>query len=87
MTPKEIENRVLECFLEVAADVDPTTLQRDASFRDQFDFDSMDTLNFAIGLHKTFAIDIPETAYRELASLNKAVAFVTRELAKQTTSS
>lgn len=37
----------------------------------------VDTLNFAIGLHKQFGIEVPETQYRELASLAKTVAFVT----------
>jgi acyl carrier protein len=80
MSSAEIEQRVLEVFLDVAPDVDPQRLQREVPFRDQFDFDSMDTLNFAIGLHKAFAIDIPETQYRELASLGQTVAFVARRI-------
>jgi mannose-1-phosphate guanylyltransferase len=47
---------------------------------DQFDVDSMDTFNFAIALNKTFGIDIPETDYRELASLAKAAAYVRAQL-------
>ena len=77
MSASSIEQQVLAVFLEVAPDVDATHLKRDLPFRDQFDFDSMDTLNFAIGLHKQFGIDVPETQYRELASLAKATAFVT----------
>jgi acyl carrier protein len=78
MSASAIEQRVLDVFLQVAPDVDPVGLKRDVPFRDQFDFDSMDTLNFAIGLHKQFGIEVPETQYRELASLAKATAFVTR---------
>jgi acyl carrier protein len=74
---------VLQLFLDIAPDVDPAVLDRAVAFRDQFDFDSMDTLNFAIALHQAFAIDVPETDYRELASLNKAVAYVARQLAAQ----
>lgn len=83
MTPVEIEQRVLASFLDVAPDVDPAKLKRDVPFRDQFDFDSMDTLNFAIGLHKAFAIEIAETQYRELASLGKAIAFVEQQLRRR----
>ena len=57
------------------------TLRRDVAFRDQFDFDSMDTLNFAIGLSESFSIEVPETAYRRLASLAKAVDYVREQLA------
>lgn len=77
MNVSSLEQQVLAVFLQVAPDVDPARLKRAVPFRDQFDFDSMDTLNFAIGLHKQFGIDVPETQYRELASLAKAVAFVT----------
>lgn len=76
MSATSIEQQVLAVFLQVAPDVDPARLKCDVPFRDQFDFDSMDTLNFAIGLHKQFGIDVPETRYRELASLAKTVAFV-----------
>jgi acyl carrier protein len=78
-----VEQRVLQLFLDIAPDVDPAVLDRAVAFREQFDFDSMDTLNFAIALHQAFAIDVPETDYRELASLNKAVAYVARQLAAQ----
>lgn len=82
MNATEIEQQVLNQFLEVAPDVEPAQLQRDAPFRDQFDFDSMDTLNFAIGLHKTFNIEIPETDYRQLASLASAVAYVSAAMSR-----
>ena len=80
MNATSIEQQVLAVFLEVAPDVDAARLKREVPFRDQFDFDSMDTLNFAIGLHKQFEIDVPETQYRELASLAKATAFVSAAL-------
>jgi acyl carrier protein len=84
MNPLELEQRVLKLLLDVAPDVDPTTLRRDVPFRDQFDFDSMDTLNFAISLHQTFGVDVPETDYRELASLASASAYVLAALDRQT---
>ena len=80
MTAHDVEQRVLQLFLGIAPDVDPAALDHAAAFREQFDFDSMDTLNFAIALHQAFGIDVPETDYRELASLSKAVAYVRRRL-------
>ena len=80
MNVREIEGRVLQIFLSIAADVDAERLQRGVPFRDQFDFDSMDTLNFAIGLHEAFGIEVPQTEYRELASLDSTVAYVSRQL-------
>lgn len=83
MTALDVEQRVLQLFLDIAPDVDPAGLDRAMAFRDQFDFDSMDTLNFAIALHQAFGIEVPETDYRELASLNRAAAYVQRQLAAQ----
>lgn len=83
MNESDIERRALAIFLEVAPDVDPAKIERDVAFRDQFDFDSMDTLNFAIGLHKAFGIEIPETNYRHLASLGGAVAYIRGELERK----
>lgn len=82
MTPQEIEQRVLQAFLDVAPDVDPAHLERDVAFRDQFDFDSMDTLSFAIGLHQAFGIEVPETDYRELASVRAATDYLAKRLAR-----
>jgi acyl carrier protein len=52
-------------------------VQLDVNFRDQFDFDSMDTLNFVIGLHKASNIEIPKMDYLKLASLDNCVTYVT----------
>ncbi len=80
MTPSEVEARVLGVLLSVAPDVDASTLRREVAFREQFDFDSMDTLNFAIGLNRELGIEVPETEYRELGSLSRAIAFARRQL-------
>ena len=38
--------------------------------------DSMDLLNFVIGLHKELAVDIPETDYPRLATLDGCVDYL-----------
>ena len=73
---EELKAKILALLTDVAPDVDPTSVQANVDFRDQFDFDSMDTLNFAIGLHKAFNIEIPETDYPKLASLSKCMEYV-----------
>jgi len=87
MNDTEIESRVLELLLAIAPDVDRAKLVRAVPFRQQFDFDSMDTLNFAISLSESFGIEVPETEYRELASLAKTVDYVSRKVAAAPTTS
>ena len=61
---------------EVAPDVEAASVLPGIDFRDQFDFDSMDTLNFAIALHREFGVDVPERDYARLASLEKCAAYL-----------
>jgi acyl carrier protein len=68
--------RVLELVTEIAPDVDPASVIPGIDFRDQFDFDSMDMLNFAIALHRDLGVEVPETDYSQLASLDKCVAYL-----------
>lgn len=76
MNRDELRSRVVELLTRVAPDVDPATLLPGVDFRDQFDFDSMDTLNFAIEIHRSLGVDVPETDYAKLASLDKCVAYL-----------
>lgn len=80
ITPASLRATVLEALLDVAPDVDAATLDPAAPFRAQFDFDSMDHLNFVIGLHRKLGVDVPETDYVELASLDGCVRYLSRAL-------
>ena len=74
----ELKAKLLTLLTDVAPDVDPATVQANVDFREQFDFDSMDQLNFAIAIHKAFNIEIPEADYPKLASLDKCVSYIAR---------
>ena len=76
MDRAELARRVLSLVTEIAPDVDAAGVLPGVAFRDQFDFDSMDTLNFAIALHRELGVDVPETDYAQLASLDKCVAYL-----------
>jgi acyl carrier protein len=81
MTRAELEKAVLDALTEVAPDVDASQVNRSARFRDQFDFDSMDTLNLVTALHRTLGVDIPEADYPRLASLDEALLYLERKVA------
>lgn len=81
MNREELTKRVLELLTEIAPDVDPASVIPGVAFRDQFDFDSMDTLNFAIALNREFAVEVPESDYSQLASLEKCVAYLAPRIA------
>ena len=78
--PTQIPARVLTLLTNVAPDIDPAAVAPDRDLRDQFDFDSMDTLHFATEISREFGIDVPEKDYVRLASLKKACDYVQEKL-------
>jgi acyl carrier protein len=73
-------DRVLKVLASVAPDIEPGAVAIDVNLRDQFDFDSMDTLHFAIGLKRELGVDIPDTDFRELASIGRCVKYLQKHL-------
>jgi hypothetical protein len=80
VTPDALREAVVAALLDVAPDVEPTALDAARPFRDQFDFDSMDQLNFVLGLHGRLGVDVPEADYPRLATLDGCVSYLTAAL-------
>lgn len=76
MTKEESKIAVLAALRRVAPEVDPAALRPDVPIRDQADLDSMDFLNFMLELHTALGVDVPETAYRDVATLDGCIAYV-----------
>jgi acyl carrier protein len=76
MNRDQLAAHVVALVTGIAPDVDPASVIPGIDFRDQFDFDSMDTLNFAIALHRDLGVDVPEADYSRLASIDKCVAYL-----------
>ena len=73
MTKDELRATVLRVLGEIAPEADLDRIKPAVSFRDQLDLDSMDFLNFVIGLHQALGVDIPESDYPKLVSLEGCV--------------
>jgi acyl carrier protein len=67
---------VQRVLARIAPEADPTALDGAIDLRDQLDIDSMDFLNFVIGLHREFAIEVPEADYPRLRTLDGCVDYV-----------
>ncbi len=79
MTREETRATVLRVLGEIAPEADLASLAPDVGFRDQLDLDSMDVLNFVVGLHAALGVEIPESDYPELATLNGCVEYLMAE--------
>lgn len=73
---EEIRATTLRILGEIAPEADLENIKPDVSFRDQLDIDSMDFLNFVVGLHETFRIEIPEADYPKITTLNDCVDYL-----------
>lgn len=78
MNNNEARDAVLAALREVAPEASPDVIEPDVEFREQLDIDSMDFLNFIIGIHERTGIDIPEEDYPQLETLDGCIAYLAR---------
>jgi len=76
VTADEIRATIARVLGEIAPEVDLSTLPPTADMRTALDIDSVDFLNFVLGLHTALGIDIPEADYPKLATLDGATAYL-----------
>jgi acyl carrier protein len=77
MTEIEIKQAVRDALSNVAPEVDFDSIDPAKDLRDQIDIDSVDFLNFVIGLHKELNIEIPDADVTKLSTLNGCVNYLT----------
>ena len=76
MTESEVRQIVRETLSNIAPEVDLDAIDAAKNLRDQIDIDSVDFLNFVIGLHKELGIEIPDVDLPKLATLNGCVVYL-----------
>lgn len=83
MQQKRLVTGILKVLKEIAPEADTDRLDPRNSFRDQFDLDSVDYLNFVLSLEAAFGIRIPDVDYPRLSTLAGCVAYLERAFATQ----
>jgi len=81
MNPDELRATVLAELKRIAPEIEEGDLSPARLLRDQVDLDSMDWLNFLVALHERFKVEIPESDYSRLATVDQIVAYVAAKLA------
>jgi acyl carrier protein len=77
----ELRAIILEELSNIAPDVDVETLDDTANLRDEYDLDSMDTLNLLKALHRRLAVDIPEKDYAKMRAIAELLDYLEPRLA------
>lgn len=75
-----IRAQVLTVLGRVVPELEPAALRGDRAIRDELDVDSMDLLNFVIGLSQAFGIEIPEADYKRIATVDALVDYLDHRL-------
>ena len=77
----DLRSQILSVLTSIAPEVQEDDLRDDLLLREQVDLDSMDWLNFLVGIHRRLHVDIPEADYKLLRTLDDLVAYVERHAA------
>lgn len=80
MNQQQLTATVIATLQSIAPEVNAGDLVADQPLRDQVDLDSMDWLNFLVGLHDRLKVDIPESDYARLRTLNQLVDYLDKKL-------
>jgi acyl carrier protein len=72
----QIRGAILEVLGGIAPELDPAKIKPNKALRDQVDLDSFDFLNVIIALHERLGVDIPESDYQKLVTLDAMVEYL-----------
>lgn len=76
----ELKTTALQVLRGIAPEVETDTIEPGTPLRNQVDLDSMDWLNFLIGLHQHLGVNIPESDYAQLVTLDNVLDYLQARL-------
>ncbi len=76
MDEKALRTVVLTLLTTIAPELDPATLDGSAPLREQVDLDSMDFLNFLVAIQERLQVEVPESDYGQLRSLDDLIRYL-----------
>ena len=77
MTDDEARQLIRSTLHQVAPEADLDEVGAGETLQEALDLDSMDFLNFAVGLHEATGLEIPERDYPQLSTVEGCVTYLT----------
>jgi acyl carrier protein len=77
---EQIRSAVFDILKTLAPEIDPTRIIPDKPLRTQIDLDSMDWLNVLETIHEKLGVNIPETDYGKVVTLDGIIAYLTAKI-------
>ena len=82
MTRDELKQAILSIIQDILPDENFASLDPNAKLRDQIGLDSMDFLDIVMELRKRYGVEVPETDYPQLATLNSCLDYLEPRIKK-----
>ncbi len=82
MEAEEIRRAVNATIESIAPEADVKGIRPDGPLREQVDLDSMDWMNVVAALRERFGVEIPESDYARLDTVDAMIAYVSSRLAQ-----
>ena len=79
-TDDALRESIARALHRVAPEADLRAIAGDADLREEIDLDSMDMLNFFVALHEQLKVDIAESEYGRMTTLDGCVATLREKL-------
>lgn len=74
---QDVRQAILDIIEDIAPDEDLENLDDDTPLRDQIELDSMDFLDIVLELRKRHGIEVPESDYPQLETMNSCITYLT----------
>ena len=81
MTTDEAKAIIFEVLETVAPEIDPSEVAHDVDLSEQLDLDSMDFLNWMIGISGATKVDIPQRDSTEFLTIDGAANYLVKHAA------
>lgn len=76
ITETQIQDTIFKLLKNIAPESSLEALGKNDDVRETLGIDSYDFLNFMIGLNEEFGVEIPETDYGKLITLNDMTQYI-----------
>jgi len=80
MTNDKVRRAIIKVLGRIAPEADVNEVEPDENLREALDLDSVDFLNFLVGLHDELGVDIPESDYNQLQTISDITNYLTAKV-------
>jgi acyl carrier protein len=76
MNQQEARDVIFQVLSEIAPEVDPSQVEDSVDLTEQLDLDSMDYLNWMLGINAETNVEIPQRDVSQFLTIDGAVAYL-----------